>query len=49
MIYLEDLKLLTRIATINNIDNYTMISCKLYLFEDEDTLKKKIRVQIIEN
>lgn len=49
MIYLEDLKLLTRITTINNIDNYTTISCKLYLFEDEDKIKKKIRVQIIEN
>lgn len=49
MIYLEDLKLLTRITTINNIDNYTTILCKLYLFEDEDKIKKKIRVQIIEN
>jgi exoribonuclease R len=49
MVYLEDLKLMTRITTISNIDNYTTISCKLYLFEDEDKLKKKIRVQIIEN
>ena len=49
MIYLEELKLLSRITTMLDIENYTYISCKLYLFEDEDKLKKKIRVQIIEN
>jgi exoribonuclease II len=49
MIYLEELKLLTRITTMMDIENYTYISCKLYLFEDEDKIKKKIRVQIVEN
>ena len=49
MIYLEELKLLSRITTMMDIENYTYISCKLYLFEDEDKIKKKIRVQIIEN
>jgi exoribonuclease R len=49
MIYLEELKLLSRITTMLDIENYTYISCKLYLFEDEDKIKKKIRVQIIEN
>jgi hypothetical protein len=49
MVYLEELKLLSRITTIMDIENYTYISCKLYLFEDEDKIKKKIRVQIIQN
>lgn len=49
MVYLEELNLLSRITTINNIDNYSKISCRLYLFEDEDKIKKKIRLQIIEN
>jgi exoribonuclease R len=49
MIYLEELKLLSRITTMIDIENYTYISCKLYLFEDEDKIKKKIRVQIVEN
>jgi len=49
MVYLEELKLLSRITTMMDIENYTYISCKLYLFEDEDKIKKKIRVQIIEN
>jgi len=49
MVYLEELKLLSRITTMMDIENYTYISCKLYLFEDEDKIKKKIRVQIMEN
>jgi hypothetical protein len=49
MVYLEELKLLSRITTMMDIENYTYISCKLYLFEDEDKIKKKIRVQIIQN
>ena len=49
MVYLVELKLLSRITTINNFENYSRVSCKLYLFEDEDKIKKKIRLQIIEN
>jgi hypothetical protein len=49
MVYLEELKLLSRITTMMDIENYTYIYCKLYLFEDEDKIKKKIRVQIVEN
>jgi exoribonuclease R len=47
MIYLEKIKLLSRINTHSDISNYTVCKCKMYLFEDEDKLKKKIRVQII--
>jgi len=47
MIYLEKLKLLSRINTHNEIPNYTVCKCKMYLFEDEDKVKKKIRVQIV--
>jgi len=49
MVYLDELKLLSRITTINNFENYSRVSCKLYLFEDEYKIKKKIRLQIIEN
>jgi exoribonuclease R len=47
MIYLEKIKLLSRINTHCNMPNYTMCKCKMYLFEDEDKVKKKIRVQIL--
>jgi hypothetical protein len=47
MIYFEKLKMLSRINTHIEISNYTACKCKMYLFEDEDKLKKKIRVQIV--
>jgi len=47
MIYFEKLKMLSRINTHIEISNYTVCKCKMYLFEDEDKLKKKIRVQIV--
>jgi exoribonuclease R len=47
MIYLEKLKLLSRINTHCDIPNYTTCKCKMYLFEDEDKVNRKIRVQLI--
>lgn len=47
MIYLEKIKLLSRINTHSDIQNYTVCKCKMYLFEDEDKVNKKIRVQLI--
>jgi exoribonuclease R len=49
MVYLEELGLLSRINTHKNIANYTRESFKIYLFEDEEKLKKKIRLQLCEN
>jgi exoribonuclease R len=46
MVYLEDLKMLSRITTTVDIPNYTYCNFNLYLFEDEDKVKKKIRLQI---
>jgi len=47
MVYLEELKLLSRITTQIDVENYTYHRFNLYLFEDEDKLKRKIRLQII--
>jgi len=47
MVYLEDLKLLSRINTDADISNYTDHKFKIYLFDDEDKVKKKIRLQIV--
>lgn len=49
MVYLESLGLLSRINTHKNIANYTRESFKIFLFEEEDKLKKKIRLQLYEN
>lgn len=47
MVYLEELKLLSRIATSIEVNNYSKNKFKMYLFEDEDKVKRKIRLQII--
>jgi exoribonuclease R len=47
MVYLEELKLLARIKTYTDYDNYTKHSFKIFLFEDEYHVKNKIRLQLI--
>ena len=47
MVFLEEIKLLSRITTKIDMDNYSTQDFKLFLFEDEDKLKKKIRLQIV--
>ena len=47
MVYLQDLKLLSRFKSYMDIDNYNICQFHIYLFEEEHSLKKKIRVQII--
>jgi exoribonuclease R len=46
MVYLEELKLLSRITTQSDVPNYSHRSFKMYLFEDEDKIKKKIRLHM---
>ena len=47
MVYLEKIKLLSKITTSNDLLNYSKQNFKIYLFEDEDKVRKKIRLQII--
>jgi exoribonuclease R len=47
MIYLEKLKLVSRVKTDTEIILYSNVNIQLYLFEDEDKLKRKIRAQIM--
>ena len=49
MVYLETLGLLSRINTHVNLANYERRHFKIFLFEDEDKVKKKIRLQLCEN
>jgi hypothetical protein len=52
MVYLEDLKLLARLILPidnNSILNYSKFRFKVFLFEDEDKTKRKIRLQLLEN
>jgi exoribonuclease R len=47
MVYLEEIKLLSRITTQVDVANYSYNYFNMYLFEDEDKIKKKIRLQIV--
>ena len=49
MVYLEDIKLVSRITCREDLPNYTAMRFKTFLFEDEDKIKKKIRLQMVEN
>ena len=48
MVYLEDIKLLSRITTRHDIENYSYHPFKLYLFEDEDKIQRKIRLHMLD-
>ena len=47
IIYIPELRLATRITLRDNLENYEIRKYKLYIFNDEDRFKKKIRLQIM--
>lgn len=49
MVYLEKLKMLSRITTHIDVPDYSHNRFKMFLFEDEDKVKKKIRLQLLEH
>lgn len=46
VVYIKSLKLLSRITTHHDVENYSDVLVRMYLFEDEDRVKRKIRLQI---
>ena len=47
IVYLPKLKLTSRITLRDSLENYEKKRYKLYLFNDEDNFKKKIRLQLV--
>jgi exoribonuclease R len=47
IVFLPKLKLTSRIITTSNLDNFNCKKFKLFLFNDEETFKKKIRLHLI--
>lgn len=45
VVFLEKLKMFSRVITTNKIDNFTSSKFKLFVFHDEDCFKRKIRLQ----
>ena len=46
IVYLHKLKILSRVTLRINLENYSVERFKLYIFNDETTLKRKIRLHI---
>lgn len=47
-VYLEDLKIISRITTHYELNNYSTSQFRLFIFESEDNIKKKVRLHIVE-
>ena len=47
IVYLPELKLVSKITVRDNLDNFEKKQFKLYLFHDEEHFKKKIRLNIV--
>jgi hypothetical protein len=47
VVYIPELKMVSRITERENIEDYEKHEFKLYLFHDEEKFKKKIRLQKI--
>ena len=48
IVYLVELKSVSRINLRHNIENYSKNKFKVFIFNDEASLKKKIRIHLIE-
>ncbi len=47
MVYLEGLKLLSKIRCMTDVPNYTKLKFKVFIFEGEDKIKKKVRLHVL--
>jgi hypothetical protein len=47
IVFLPELRLVSRITMRDNLDNYEKRQYKLYLFNDEEKFKRKIRLQLV--
>lgn len=47
MVYLNNIKVLSRITARNDINNYEKVKFKIFVFTEEASLKKKIRLQLL--
>ena len=46
-VYIEDLKWIAKVYSIETLNMYNIVSCRLYVFIKEEQLRKKIRLQVV--
>lgn len=49
MVFIQELKILSRVTTHVNVDDLSNVKIQLFLFDEEYNSRKKIRLQIINN
>ena len=49
VVYLVELKTVFRITLRYELEDYNKYSFKIFIFNDEDSLKKKLRLHIVDN
>ena len=49
LVYLSELKMMNRITIRHSLKNHSMHHFKIYLFMDEDRLKQKIRLELVDS
>jgi len=49
LVYIDELKLLTKIKTTAQLQIKTIIQCKIYVFQKKDSITQKIKVDLLEN
>lgn len=47
LVYISELKLLTKIKTTKDLSIKTIIQCKIYVFQKEDSITQKIKVELV--
>jgi exoribonuclease R len=47
MVYLEGLKMLSKIRCMTDVPNFTKLKFKVFIFEGEDKIKKKVRLHVL--
>ena len=46
MVYLADIRLVSRVNSLVELENYRTYAFKMYMFEDEENIRNKIRLQL---
>ena len=49
VVYIPGIKTMSRITTRHDMDEYSHRKYKIFVFTDEDSLKRKIRLHMLEN
>ena len=47
-VYIPDIKMVSKLTTMHSLENFEKATFQLHLFQDEDSVKRKVRLSVIE-